>query len=315
MLKNYAIYESLYYLQMPDSANGRALLSETTSELLHLPPIYKSIRVNQLLLEKMIKENVLELESDILKRTVTIEVLQRDQPTLEPLHLLLLNDGQELKNLKLAETLEDLYAKKKIGSLLVIGIHAGERMQEYGVAGRPDYKKRGSKASDYNNFIVQELLPFSYQLAGVESFASINFAGFSLGALSAFDIVWNNPEIFDRVGAFSGSFWWRSTATGKKYNNDTSRIAHQMVKNTSTKPQLQFLFQAGTQDETADRNKNGIIDSIDDTVDLIKELEMKGYSRPDDIKYIEVVGGKHDIETWSKVLPKFLLWAFSNSAI
>ena len=73
-----------------------------------------------------------------------------------------------------------------------------------------------------------------------------------------------------------------------------------VVKNTPHKPDLKIWLQTGTKDETADRNKNGIIDSIDDTVDLIKELEAKGFKRPEDIRYLEVVGGSHNTETWAK---------------
>jgi uncharacterized Zn ribbon protein len=63
-------------------------------------------------------------------------------------------------------------------------------------------------------------------------------------------------------------------------------------------------------DETMDRNSNGIIDSIDDTVDLIKELEGKGYSRGNDIHYVEMADGKHDIPTWGRAMPEFLKWGW-----
>jgi enterochelin esterase family protein len=98
---------------------------------------------------------------------------------------------------------------------------------------------------------------------------------------------------------------------GKGYT-DAARIAHALVRETSTRPGLKFWLQTGTKDETADRNKNGIIDSIDDTIDLIKELETKGYKRPEDIRYVEVVGGSHNTETWAKAMPKFLVWAFGK---
>jgi enterochelin esterase-like enzyme len=87
---------------------------------------------------------------------------------------------------------------------------------------------------------------------------------------------------------------------------------HGIVKNTAIKPDLKIWLQTGTKDETSDRNKNGIIDSIDDTVDLIRELEFKGYKRPVDIQYLEVVGGSHNTETWAKAMPKFLIWAFGR---
>jgi len=85
-----------------------------------------------------------------------------------------------------------------------------------------------------------------------------------------------------------------------------------MIRETNNKPELKFWLQTGTNDETADRNKNGIIDSIDDTIDLVKELEVKGYKRPADITYVEVVGGSHDAPTWAKAMPKFLCWAFGK---
>lgn len=73
---------------------------------------------------------------------------------------------------------------------------------------------------------------------------------------------------------------------------------------------MKFWFQCGTLDETADRNQNGVIDAIDDTLDVIKELQEKGYSYPVDITYVQVEGGKHDLQTWAMVFPQFLEWAF-----
>jgi hypothetical protein len=66
----------------------------------------------------------------------------------------------------------------------------------------------------------------------------------------------------------------------------------------------------GTEDEQADRNKNLIIDSIDDTIDVVKSLLKKGYKRPNQLFYYEKVGGKHDVPTWGSVMPAFLNWAF-----
>jgi enterochelin esterase-like enzyme len=228
------------------------------------------------------------------------------------LNLLLLNDGQEVITLRLGETLEKLYETGGIKPILVAAIHTDkDRLQEYGVAGKPDYKLRGSKAAAYAKFITTELLPAIHKETGIDNFAGTAFAGFSLGGLSAMDIAWHNPQLFDKVGVFSGSFWWRSKELGKGYT-DADRIMHKTICDTAGKPALKFWLQTGTKDETADRNKNGIIDSIDDTIDLIKELETKGYSRPADIHYLEMVGGTHSIDTWAEAMPKFLLWAFGR---
>jgi enterochelin esterase family protein len=263
-------------------------------------------------IEMAINRQELIIKSTVLEREVTCTVLLPDNAGIEPLHLLLLNDGQEIENLKLADTLESLYNRNCLKPVLVVAINAGDdRIQEYGIADKPDYKKRGAKAGLYSQFITTELLPEIHKATDIDHFESTAFAGFSLGGLSAMDVAWNHPEFFDKVGAFSASFWWRSKDLTKGYTND-DRLMHSQLKNSDAKPALRFWLQTGTKDETADRNKNGIIDSIDDTIDIIIELEKKGYTRPADIQYLEVVGGSHDTETWGKAMPKFLQWAFGK---
>ncbi|MEN0056764.1 MAG: alpha/beta hydrolase-fold protein [Mucilaginibacter sp.] len=260
-----------------------------------------------------ITEKNIIVNSALLNREVTCTLLMPDEHDLtEPLSLLLLNDGQELENLQIKTTLEQLYNTNRIKPVLVVAPHAGEdRLQEYGVAGHPDFKKRGSRADAYTQFIITGLLPQIKAETGIDDFELTAYAGSSLGGLSAFDIAWNNSAVFDKVGVFSGSFWWRSRDLGKAYT-EADRIMHSVIRNTTGKPNLKFWLQTGTKDETTDRNKNGIIDSIDDTIDLIKELETKGYTRPADIQYVEVVGGNHDTATWAKAMPKFLMWAFGR---
>ena len=273
----------------------------------------KEIDWNWLEIEMTISENKISIKSDLLKRMVTCTLLMPEENNFaEPLNLLLLNDGQEAANLMLKETLEDLTQKKRIKPVLVVAIHAGEeRLHEYGTAGKPDFKKRGSKAALYTEFIKSELLPAITKLTHIEDFETTVFAGFSLGGLSALDIAWNNHHLFDKAGIFSGSFWWRSKDLAKGYT-DNDRIMHAIIRNTTAKPDLKIWLQTGTKDEITDRNENGIIDSIHDTVDLIKELEQKGYNRPEHIQYLEMVGGSHDTATWAKVMPKFLIWAFGR---
>ena len=52
---------------------------------------------------------------------------------------------------------------------------------------------------------------------------------------------------------------------------------HNQIRDGEAVPGIKFFFECGTEDETEDRNKNGIIDSIDDTLDLISALAEKGY--------------------------------------
>ena len=257
-----------------------------------------------------------QLKSVHLKRDVELEIYSPDQFLgNERVNLLLLNDGQDLAQMNMEELLTSLYDRWKIEPTVVIGIRAGtERLQEYGVANIPDFKKRGSKAQAYTDFIIQELLPFVQGEVAVPINGKRAIAGFSLGGLTAFDIAWHHDQYFDAVGVFSGSFWWRKKDLNAGYTDD-DRILHQLIRDTTNHPALKFWLMTGTDDELADRNHNFIIDSIDDTIDVIKELLKKGYKKPRDVFYYEMVGGKHDVPTWGRAMPAFLIWAFGKQGI
>ncbi len=225
---------------------------------------------------------------------------------------LYLNDGQDLPALKMQPVLDSLYREQAIRPFVLVAISAGDRIQEYGTAAQADYMKRGSKAGRYADFVLTELMPYVQKHYRVSSDpAQTAFAGFSLGGLSAFDLVFHHPERFGRAGVFSGSFWWRSKSTADGYRDETDRIMHALVRQGTYNSSLKFWFETGTDDETSDRNNNGIIDSIEDTTDLIDELVKKGYDRRRDIRYVEIPGGQHNQKTWSRILPDFLTWAFA----
>jgi enterochelin esterase-like enzyme len=227
--------------------------------------------------------------------------------------ILYINDGQDMEAVRLQQTVRELWQSGKIRRLLVIAMHANERrMREYGTAYQLDYKGRGDLADDYARFVTMELLPFMRDHYNMHSRVNRRvFAGFSLGGLSAFDIVWNHPNLFHKVGVFSGSFWWRSQPMHHDPNPDANRIMQDTIARSEKRDGLQFWLQTGTLDENEDRNNNGIIDSIDDTQDIIKGLKALGYA-DDDICYREVEGGYHNQQTWAQVLPEFLEWAFER---
>ncbi|MFN8153292.1 MAG: alpha/beta hydrolase-fold protein [Bacteroidia bacterium] len=265
--------------------------------------------------EKLIRTVFIEdFFSAALRHRVKLEVLlppwYEETPQFN-FNLLIINDGQSLHKVKIKEALLELYKGNRIPPLIVCGVHAHNRLHEYGVSGVPDYKSRGDKALKYSRFVVNELLPLlkkNFRIA--DGPASTAIAGFSLGGLSAFDIAWNYPHIFGKAGVFSGSFWWRSKGYREGYDNNSDRIMHRIVRSTDSKSNQQFWFQCGTEDETSDRNNNGVIDSIEDTLDLISELEHLGFRKEEDVRYVEVMGGRHDENTWAGVMPDFLEWTF-----
>ena len=237
------------------------------------------------------------LHSPLLKRDVILSIYfpcVRIAPG--KMNLLLINDGQDLEIMKFEKILSRLYSTNEIEPIFFVGIGCGiDRKNEYGTAKYLDYNGRGTKAALYQQFVFDELIPFIRGNYALPSFKEKSFCGFSLGGLSALDTVWNHPQEFSKAGVFSGSLWWRTKNLDDNYNDDTDRIMHQQIRNGKYHPGLRFYFTTGSLDETADRNKNGIIDSIDDTLDLIKELKKLGYDSEYEIKYINYQDGKHGV--------------------
>lgn len=226
--------------------------------------------------------------------------------------LLIMNDAQDMEAVKLRISLERLYQQKSLPHLIVLAVFPFDRMHEYGTRNFADYAGRGKFSKAYQDAVIQELLPFiqqKYKLMFCKENSAI--AGFSLGGLSAFDLAWHHPEIFSKVGVFSGSFWWRSKPF-KEEDPDADRIIHNYIEAATNLPDLKYWLQTGTNDETEDRNKNGVIDSIDDTKDLIAILKNKGCLHSD-IVYREVEDGEHNPQTWGAVMPEFLLWCFGKT--
>lgn len=252
-----------------------------------------------------------KFQSTFLNREVVYDiVLPPNYENLTNLKVLYMNDGQDFDNLKIEQTLNNLYAASEILPLIFIGLHTNEnRLKEYGTASISDYKNRGNLAGSYQSFIVSEFFPFIIANFKASSLSINNyFCGFSLGGLSAMDLVWGNPNYFSKVGVFSGSFWWRKKAYEDGYDDYNDRIMHVLIRNGNYNDGQKFWLECGTNDEKDDRNNNGIIDSIEDTLDLIKELENKGYTRGKDIDYVEIKDGEHNQKTWSEAMPIFLKW-------
>lgn len=218
-----------------------------------------------------------------------------------------INDGQDMDAMQLQPTLDRLYAEQRLEPLVVVAIAAAaDRLQEYGVAGAPS-EGYGTRADLYTRFVLEEVMPAINQryrtFTGAPNTAVM---GMSLGGLMAFDLAWRHSGEFGVVGVFSGSFWWRAEGEGTA----DRRIVHQQVRGSEGTPSLRMWLQAGTADETSDRDGNGQIDSVQDTRELVDALIAKGYRAGEDVVYVEVPDGRHAPATWAAVLPDFLVFAF-----
>lgn len=256
------------------------------------------------------REEVLDvhLSADLAPREVRVYLPEGGVRPDTP--LLVAFDGQMMPKWKLAEALGAVEREGRRAAPLVVAIAATtERIEEYGLAGRPDYAGRGRKAGALQEFVVRELVPAVGKRYGLELRpARTGVFGASMGGLAALDLAWRHPEVFGCAGVFSGSLWWRSDNSSAAAQQ-TSRLMHERVRNTAMPPPLRLWFQAGTKDETDDRDDNGVIDAIQDTTELMDELRSRGWRDGRDLAYVQVEGGEHNEATWARALPLFFDWA------
>jgi enterochelin esterase family protein len=270
-------------------------------------PFVRQLLGSLLSRRRLIKRSYL-MPSVHLNREVMVDLYRPAVPPWRLLRLAVFNDGQDLPRMDMFNRLQEQYKNQTLSPTLVVGIHAEDRLAEYGTAKRKDYLGRGAQAAAYQAFILEELIPWldrRHNIFHARTYRAI--AGFSLGGLNAFDLAWNNPFAFGAAGVFSGSLWWRHQAFNPK-KPDAGRIVHDYVRKAKKAPPVRFWFMAGTDDEKEDRNKNGIIDVIDDTLQLMALLEEKGLQEQTDFEYLEVEGGEHNPETWGRVVMDFLHW-------
>jgi len=275
-----------------------------------------SVRLERFLKRLGLTRRVVEVETigdldvpGLEPRKVTV-LLPAGRSLSRPAPLLIALDGQTMEHWRLPETLADLIQSGAIDPPVVAAVPASrERIDEYAVAGMLDHEGRGRLADRFQNYLVYALLPaLRHRYAVAPDAARTGIFGASMGGLCALDTAWRYPEEFGFAGIFSGSLWWRADDSSPAAQQ-TSRLMHRRVRQTLRRPGLRLWFQAGTADEAADRDGNGVIDAIQDTTELIDELVVLGFRRGSDVFYRETPGGQHHEKTWASELPAFLRWA------
>jgi enterochelin esterase-like enzyme len=257
--------------------------------------------------------------------------------------VLYVNDGQDMPAVRLRETLQALYRERAIRPVIVVAIRMlPDRMGTYGLSDRAraqsvvaptKYGPVGQRAHEYSEWVARTLVPWidaRYRTKPTPDARAI--LGWSLGALNAFGLGWQYPEVFGRVGAFSPSFWL-SSETGDADAVQRTRLAQRLLDGTPPRNGPRMFFAVGTDEETDDRDGDGVNDAVDDTRDLIegwrgagverKGLRQQGYTinlahavRParTDVALYELDGGRHHQESWARMLPVFLRWAYAVHA-
>jgi S-formylglutathione hydrolase FrmB len=253
------------------------------------------------------------------------------------------NDGQDMPAVGLQATLARLYREHAIEPVIVVAIDMlSDRASGYGLSDRATSRSLvggsqigpiGIRAQDYSHWVATMLVPYvDAHYRTRRSVRDRTMLGWSLGALNAFNLGWEYPDVFGRVGAFSPSFWLaadRSSAAAIEH----TRLVQGMIDRGPIRAGLKVWFAVGTAEETSDRDGNGIIDAINDVQDVIegyrgpdgfhaRGLKQLGYSvnldyarhpsRDTDVALFLFQGGKHNQAAWKQMLPPFLLWAYGK---
>ncbi|MGY3039565.1 enterochelin esterase-like enzyme [Rhodanobacter sp. TND4EL1] len=263
--------------------------------------------------------------------------------TLRRYPVLYANDGQDMAAVGLTSTLAQLYRDRSIEPVIVVAIRMlADRASGYGLSDRASGRSLvggspigpiGTRAQDYSAWVATVLVPYvDAHYRTRRSARGRTVLGWSLGALNAFNLGWQYPEVFGQLGAFSPSFWLaadRSSATAVQH----TRLAQLMVDRSHRRAGLRMWFAVGTAEETKDRDGDGINDTVDDTQDLLqgyrgadgfqlRGLKQLGYTidmgdgshpshRADATLYL-LQGGVHNQASWKQMLPLFLRWAYGQ---
>ncbi|MEO8364903.1 MAG: alpha/beta hydrolase-fold protein [Pseudoxanthomonas sp.] len=246
--------------------------------------------------------------------------------------VLYINDGQDAEAVELAPALAKLYAEDAIEKVIIVSIHMlPDRMGTYGlsnrvrqrsVVGDSRFGPVGGRAYDYSEWVAGTLVTYiDSHYRTRRNPAGRSVLGWSLGGLNAFNLGWEYPEVFGKVGGFSPSFWLSSDRTNAASVQRT-RLAQGMVEAGPRRAGLRFWFAVGTAEETDDRDGDGVIDAVDDTLDLARALARQGYSanledawcrsRHEQVVFHLLPNGQHNQASWARMLPLFLQWAYGK---
>jgi len=247
--------------------------------------------------------------------------------------VLYVNDGQDMEAVRMADVLRHLDALHAIERIIVVAVDMPpDRMAGYGLFDRSEgqaiatptrHGQVGANAERYARWLTAVVVPtIDARYRTLPMAEGRALLGWSLGALSAFGIGWQYPDVFGRVGAFSPSFWLAADATDSASVEDT-RIVHRLVDASVPMARPRLFFGVGTEEETDDRDGDGVIDVLDDTRDLLEGWTasdgrprrsvrdaMQGVDREAAVLFV-LEGGRHQQSSWAQMLPAFLRWAYS----
>jgi enterochelin esterase-like enzyme len=202
-----------------------------------------------------------------MQRKVPITIISTKMPDKkEDMNLLLFSNSSLLEEVRAKKIIDSLVKNKLIQPLMLVAFEGYESdygIEEANVPAAKQYKK-------FNEFVVDELLPYIKKHAVIRKFNSVAMCGFQSAAISAFDIAWNNDEKIQKVGMFSTNF-----------SMEADDATYQLLQTSRKRPKLSFFVTANGLDSSAIKFK-AILDakaSISNCTLMqpnLSEAQMKG---------------------------------------
>jgi enterochelin esterase-like enzyme len=220
----------------------------------------------------------------------------------KPACVLLFQDGQRATNpnfvLRIPQVMENLIAKKQMPVTIGIFITPGARGEEYAEVGGGNPNNRSveydSLGDKYARFIIDEVLPEvgkTFNLTKDPDGRCIG--GTSSGAICAFNVAWERPDIFRKVISCIGSFT----------NIRGGHVYPEMIRATEKKPIRVFLEDTLRDNPNADPRR----DWHKQNELMVAALREKQY----DMTYL-FADGTHSDSHGGSIMPDMLGWIWRD---
>ena len=232
----------------------------------------------------------------------------------EQASLMVFNDGQAFKapegNLRAHNVLDNLIFRREIPVMLAVFINPGRRPDQPEPTPQNWGDKDTNRPTEYNSLddryarvIVDELMPVLYKQYNLSTDPERHgIGGASSGAIAAFTVAWERPNVFRKVLSIVGSF--TNIRGGHAYPD--------LVIQAERKP-IRVFLQDGRNDNRALRD-DGTYDQTRDwfyqNVRLADALTRKGY----DVNYTWGMN-RHGQAMGGAILPEMMRWLWRDQPV
>lgn len=231
-----------------------------------------------------------------------------------PASLMIFNDGQAFKNpeadVRAPTVMDNLIYRREIPVMIGVFINPGRRPDQP----EPSLNDWGDRATNrpteynalddkYAHVIVEELMPELYKNYNISKDPERHgIGGSSSGAIAAFTVAWQRPDVFRKVLSNVGSF--TNLRGGDAYPD--------MIRSSERKPLRVFLAD-GRNDNRALKD-DGTYDQRRDwfyqNVRMQEALSAKGY----DVNYVWGIQ-KHGQKMLRTVFPEMMRWLWRDHGV